>query len=75
MDAEAGPGANARCPRCGAAFHCGAHEPAPCDCTRATLDARTLVTLRTRYEGCLCRDCLAAVSAEVAAQPAGTMPR
>ena len=47
-----------RCPRCGAAFHCGANDAAPCACTMVTLDAATLAALRERYTGCLCLACL-----------------
>ncbi|HET9821183.1 MAG TPA: cysteine-rich CWC family protein [Burkholderiaceae bacterium] len=68
---------NARCPRCGAAFHCGMHDAQPCACTAVALDAATLLRLRTRYEGCLCGRCLAAIAREVApdgARPTGTMP-
>jgi hypothetical protein len=47
-----------RCPRCGGAFHCGAHDAAPCACTTVKLDAATLAALRQHYQGCLCLDCL-----------------
>ena len=50
--------AAAACPRCGAAFHCGACDAAPCPCTTVTLDAATLCALRERYAGCLCLACL-----------------
>jgi hypothetical protein len=46
------------CPRCGAAFHCGVADTAPCACTTVQLDAGTLAALRERYERCLCLRCL-----------------
>ncbi len=65
---------NARCPRCGSAFHCGVHDAQPCACATVELDAAALLRLRTRYEGCLCVRCLAALAAEAAGGPPGTMP-
>jgi hypothetical protein len=55
--------ANAACPRCGAAFHCGAADAAPCACTALALDAALLAALRARYVGCLCLRCLQALAA------------
>jgi hypothetical protein len=55
------------CPRCGAAFHCGADEPQPCACSRITLDAATLSRLREQWRGCLCLDCLLQLQREAAA--------
>jgi hypothetical protein len=49
---------DARCPRCGGAFHCGAHDPGPCACTTLKLDAATLARLNAQYQGCLCLRCL-----------------
>ena len=46
------------CPRCGASFHCGANEAAPCACCTLKLDAATLAALRMQYGGCLCVACL-----------------
>jgi hypothetical protein len=46
------------CPRCGAAFHCGVADTAPCPCTMVRLDAGTLAALREQYESCLCLRCL-----------------
>jgi Cysteine-rich CWC len=57
-------GAEDRCPRCGAGFHCGANDPTPCACRGLTLDAALLVRLRDRYRGCLCLRCLAELQAE-----------
>ena len=62
---------DARCPRCGAAFHCGMNAAAPCACTTVTLDADTLATLRGLYSGCLCLACLQALAAP-GAQPSTT---
>ncbi len=59
---------NAACPRCGAAFHCGAQE-ASCDCARVALDAATLARLRADYGShCLCNACLQALRAAVTVQ-------
>jgi hypothetical protein len=46
------------CPRCGAAFHCGVADAAPCACTTVRLDATMLAALRVQYERCLCLRCL-----------------
>ncbi len=46
------------CPRCGAAFHCGVADAAPCACTTVRLDTATLAALRGQYERCLCLRCL-----------------
>lgn len=56
-------GADAVCPRCGARFHCGARDAAPCPCTAVRLDAATLAALRERWSACLCVACLAALAA------------
>ncbi len=50
------------CPRCGGPFHCGVNDAAPCPCTAIQLDAARLLQLRTRYSGCLCLACLAALA-------------
>ena len=47
-----------RCPRCGAAFRCGANAAEPCACTSLVLSESALVALRVRYAGCLCLRCL-----------------
>jgi len=49
--------ANARCPRCGGGFHCGAQE-ASCDCAGVSLDDAMRETVRLNFEGCLCIACL-----------------
>jgi Cysteine-rich CWC len=59
-------GQNARCPRCGGAFRCGADDPAPCACTRITLDAAALARLRAAFRGCLCSNCLLQLQREAA---------
>jgi hypothetical protein len=51
-------GLNAACARCGGAFHCGARDPAPCACAGLQLPKDLLATLRQRYTGCLCLNCL-----------------
>lgn len=58
-----GVAASDRCPRCGALFHCGAHDASPCACASLTLDPALLDALRARYVGCLCLRCLQALSA------------
>ncbi len=55
--------ADHRCPRCGAPFHCGAADAAPCECTTLRLDAELLAELARRYDGCLCLACLAELAA------------
>ena len=50
--------ASERCPRCGGGFHCGINDAEPCACSTLQLDAATLAVLRSRYDGCLCLDCL-----------------
>ncbi len=58
-----------RCPRCGAAFHCGAAGPAPCPCGTVTLPAPLLAALRARWRGCLCLGCLQALAAGAPLEP------
>jgi hypothetical protein len=52
-----------RCPRCGASFHCGMGDAAPCACAGVVLDAAAQAGLRERYVGCLCLDCLRTLAA------------
>jgi hypothetical protein len=66
---EPGPPAAERCPRCGATFHCGAGDAAPCPCTGVALDPATLTMLRRRYAGCLCLRCLVALADQCAPPP------
>jgi hypothetical protein len=51
--------ANASCPRCGGAFHCGASDPTPCACGQFTLSPATTQKLREQYASCVCMACLA----------------
>jgi len=55
----------ASCPRCGAAFACGAaaDRATPCPCTTISLDDARLAELRSRYDGCLCLHCLRLLAA------------
>lgn len=55
---------DARCPRCGGNFHCGANDTTPCACTGLKLDAALLSELRGRWDGCLCLRCLAELQAQ-----------
>ncbi len=45
------------CEACGAAFICGANDFS-CWCQEIKLSEETLMNLRARYRGCLCRACL-----------------
>ncbi|MFN5049887.1 cysteine-rich CWC family protein [Roseateles sp.] len=61
---------NARCPRCGGDFRCGASE-GHCDCFELRLEEGLRQRLAARYSGCLCMACLREL-----AQPAAlTQPR
>jgi hypothetical protein len=60
---ELPPLEDARCPRCGGGFHCGANDPGPCACMGLKLTAELQAALRARYTGCLCLACLAALAA------------
>jgi Cysteine-rich CWC len=53
-----------RCAACGAAFHCGAGDAAPCPCGTVTLSPAQLAALRRQYDGCLCLACLRAMQAQ-----------
>ena len=68
---SAAPAADARCPRCGGAFHCGVDDAQPCPCAGLVLDAALQQRLRERYVGCLCLGCLRELAGWPAA-PAGT---
>jgi hypothetical protein len=54
----------ATCPRCGATFACGAALPAgtPCACAGVGLTPAQRTALNAAFQGCLCMDCLRAVS-------------
>ncbi len=67
----------ATCPRCGAAFACGAAGPDPCACTRLVLGDALRQALRERFTGCLCPACLQALGARPLPPgpgPAGSSP-
>ena len=53
---------NSLCPACGEQFDCGVKSPcessAGCWCAKIQLNERALIELQTRYQGCLCRNCL-----------------
>jgi hypothetical protein len=70
MSAQAVSEPGDRCPRCGGAFDCGMHDAAPCACTGIALDPPTLARLHQLYAGCLCLDCLHALAAGDAPEPA-----
>jgi len=48
---------DATCPRCGAGFHCGAHEKS-CECATVQLDEATRRAIGRDFAGCLCVACL-----------------
>ncbi len=58
------PLADARCPRCGGAFHCGVHDAAPCACGTLKLTPELRAALAARYSGCLCLACLRELAAD-----------
>ncbi|MBC7994949.1 MAG: cysteine-rich CWC family protein [Rhizobacter sp.] len=51
--------ADASCPRCGGAFHCGVNDPLPCACGQFTLSPACTQMLRSQYDRCVCMACLA----------------
>ena len=57
-DGQAGSADASRCPRCGAAFHCGVKDEAPCWCASLILSDALLAALRRQYSSCLCPECL-----------------
>jgi hypothetical protein len=60
---------NARCPRCGGPFRCGAADATPCACASLTLSPALLADLGLGYSGCLCLDCLRTLAAAAAPRP------
>lgn len=46
------------CPRCGAAFACGAAGATPCHCNALVLSATLRAWLAAQFDGCLCGACL-----------------
>ncbi|MBP8143872.1 cysteine-rich CWC family protein [Pseudorhodoferax sp.] len=62
MNATSGSTPEARCPRCGGGFHCGAQQGL-CDCFEVKLSAAQRADLTARWPGrCLCLRCLAELS-------------
>lgn len=57
-------GANAKCPRCGGGFYCGAQD-GHCDCFELKLGEALREQLRQQYGGaeCLCLGCLRSLAA------------
>jgi hypothetical protein len=65
--------ATSRCAACGAAFHCGVADDAPCWCTALAVDPAKLAVLVAADAGCLCPGCLAKAAPDVATE-AGKTP-
>ncbi|MDN3922499.1 cysteine-rich CWC family protein [Roseateles violae] len=63
---------NARCPRCGGAFHCGAGEVS-CPCFELRLGEALREQLARQYGGsdCLCIACLALLQRQALHQQSG----
>jgi hypothetical protein len=61
-DARVPEPATTPCARCGAPFHCGAHDSVPCWCSSLKLDRERLAELSRRYTGCLCGRCLSTLA-------------
>ena len=59
---------NAACPRCGAAFRCGAADAA-CDCFDLTLSAKLQAEIAAQWQDCLCVACLKQLSSADQAAP------
>jgi hypothetical protein len=47
-----------QCPRCGADFECKVDDLRNCDCVAVKVSLPVLKTLQSRYEDCLCPNCL-----------------
>jgi len=62
------------CPRCGAAFACGAAGPQPCACAGVGLSTALRQVLAQRFEGCLCKACLQALVDGAPLEPAAARP-
>lgn len=58
MQSDPNVAINGACPRCGATFHCGVTDAAPCACSTVMFAPATLQTLREQYSRCLCLNCL-----------------
>lgn len=50
------------CPKCGRTFEC--HHSSECWCSRYMLYENAREFLRTRYEDCLCEECLKVIIEE-----------
>lgn len=46
------------CPRCDQSFHCKMGDITHCDCTRINLTLEEQAFIETRYNDCLCLNCL-----------------
>lgn len=53
-----------RCPRCGNGFECRLGSIHRCQCVDIALSDEMRESIAHRYDDCLCRDCLMALSAE-----------
>ena len=58
---------NAHCARCGGDFRCGVNDATACACSTLVLPAALLAQLRRQFQGCLCLDCLRALSGQAQA--------
>ena len=65
-------GSNTTCPRCGGSFQCMAGTGLPCPCAEVSLNSAQRAAIATRWEGCLCRDCLLALKEETEHLPEET---
>ena len=54
------------CPRCSTPFDCGI-DTGGCWCREVSLDDKARASFAQFYDGCLCRDCLAAMEDRPAA--------
>lgn len=63
-----GPLLDARCPRCGGAFECGA-QAGECDCFELRLSDTLRQRLAAQFDGCLCLACLRQLAAEPPDEP------
>jgi len=54
------------CPRCSTPFDCGI-DTGSCWCREVSLDDKARAAFAEFYDGCLCRDCLAAMEDRPAA--------
>ncbi len=52
------------CPRCNSEFECKVGSVLLCHCSSVTLSEEQVKYLRSRYDDCLCHDCLLQVRKE-----------